>query len=138
MDPTFTEVLRAHVGYQLHNTLDHLFLGIGLCALLMSLGVPWLRAVVAIALFSLAREFLWQYPVRDAFALKLHDRILDVAEFTLGAMSVRLFNGGTLLARVESVLSFAFDLLVRGLLFLVSLIRLAPGRLGVLATPMAR
>lgn len=138
MTPSFTEVLQTHLGYQLHNTLDHLVLGLLLCALLMSVGVPWARAVLYIAIFSLAREFLWQYPVRDAFALKFHDRILDASEFIVGAASVRLFNGGTLLARIESVASYALEFAVRGVLFVLSLIRHVPGLPGVPASPMAR
>lgn len=138
MSPTFTEVLRAHVGYQFHNTLDHLIVGLLLCALLMSLGVPWLRAVVAVALFALAREFLWQYPLRDAFALKFYDRILDSAEFAIGAASAAWLSGGTLLARIEGALMHVLDLLVRGLLALLAQIRHAPGLLGIPASPVAR
>lgn len=138
MSTTFTEVLRAHVGYQFHNTLDHLIVGLLLCALLMSLGVPWLRAMAAVALFALAREFLWQYPLRDAFALKFYDRILDSAEFALGAASAAWLSGGTLLARIEAVLMHVFNLCVRGLLALLAQIRHVPGLLGSPATPMAR
>ncbi|MCB0221986.1 MAG: hypothetical protein KDH09_19975, partial [Chrysiogenetes bacterium] len=138
MSPTFTEVLRAHVGYQFHNTLDHLLVGLMLCALLMSLGLPWLRAVAAVALFALAREFLWQYPLRDAFALKFYDRILDSAEFALGAASAAWLSGGTLLARIEGVLIHVFNLVVRAALFALAQIRHVPGLLGSPASPVAR
>ena len=136
--PTFSEVLQAHLGHQFHNTLDHLVFGLVLCALLMSMGLPWLRAVVVVSLFALAREFLWQYPLQDAFALKFHDRILDSAEFALGAASAAWLSGGTLLARIEGALMHVLELFARGLLFLLSQIRHAPGLLGIPASPMAR
>lgn len=138
MIPSFTTTLQAHLGHQLHNTLDHLMLGLALCALLLVLGVPYARALLYVTLFSLTREFFWQYPLRDAFALKFWDRLLDSAEFVLGAATAAWLNGPTLLARIEEALAHIGDVLVRAGLWLLSRIGRIPGVLGVPASPASR